>query len=118
MRLIKTAYTRLKSLQASPDQSFFSVVTNSGIAFWGTKELRKVFDDRPDELLCQMQPSCDVPSGHRILSSTVTVIQAESNKKTKKKTKKKTVEKAKGKSAQVNKAKQSDKLSQSKKIKK
>jgi len=43
MRLIKTSYTRFKSLQSSPDQSFFSVVTNSSIAFWDTEELKAAF---------------------------------------------------------------------------
>lgn len=51
MRLIKTDYTRFKSLQASPDQSFFSVVTNSSIAFWGTEALRETFAGRPDDLM-------------------------------------------------------------------
>lgn len=40
MRLIKTNFTRFKSLQASPDLSFFSVVTNNSLAFWGIKELK------------------------------------------------------------------------------
>ena len=60
MRLIKTDYKRFKSLQASPDQSFFSVVTNNGIAFWGTEELKAAFDQRPNDLMFKMLPSKEI----------------------------------------------------------
>ena len=36
MYLVKTDFTRFKSLQASPDHSFFSVLTNSSVAIWST----------------------------------------------------------------------------------
>ena len=77
MRLIKTEYTRFKSLQASPDHSFFSVVTNSSIAFWGTDALKETFDGRPDDLMAQMRPTMDVPQSQRLLCSACTIIQAD-----------------------------------------
>ena len=49
MFLVKTDFTRFKSLQASPDHSFFSVLTNSSVAIWGTQALKKVFDENPDD---------------------------------------------------------------------
>ncbi len=61
MRLIKTDYIRLKSLQASPDNTFVSVVTNNSIAFWGADELKSAFDQKADDLLQRLAPNLDVP---------------------------------------------------------
>lgn len=60
MRLIKTDYKRFKSLQASPDQSFFSVVTESSVAFWGTKDLKAAFEARPNDLMFKMLPQKEI----------------------------------------------------------
>lgn len=49
MRLIKTDYIRLKSLQASPDCTFVSALTNNSLAFWSADELRSAFDQEADD---------------------------------------------------------------------
>ena len=48
MRLVKTDYTRLKSLNASPDYSFISAVSNSSIVFWSAAELKAAFADEDE----------------------------------------------------------------------
>lgn len=61
MRLVRTPFTRLKSLQASPDGSFFTAVTNESIAIWGTDDVKEAFDERPDDLMCRIEPTNDIP---------------------------------------------------------
>ena len=75
MRLVKTDYTRFKSLQACPDHSFFSVLTNQSVAFWGTEALKEAFDAKPDDLMQMMRPTVDVPQTQRLLCSAVSIIQ-------------------------------------------
>ena len=75
MRLVKTDYTRFKSLQASPDHAFFSVLTNRSVAFWGTEALKEAFDAKPDDLMQMMRPTVDVPQTQRLLCSAVSIIQ-------------------------------------------
>ena len=87
MRLVKTDYTRFKSLQACPDHSFFSVLTNQSVAFWGTEALKEAFDAKPDDLMQMMRPTVDVPQTQRLLCSAVSIIQPDQQvtKTTKKK---------------------------------
>ena len=98
MRLVKTDYTRFKSLQASPDHSFFSVLTNSSVAFWGTEALKEAFDAKPDDLMQLMRPTVDVPQTQRLLCSAVSIIQPERQIVKKSKAKK-----SKDKKANINK---------------
>ena len=60
MRLVRTPYTRLKSLQASPDGSFFCAVTNRSVALWGTEQLERAFEERPDDLMCRVDPTTEI----------------------------------------------------------
>ena len=75
MRLIKTDYIRLKSLQASPDYTFVSAVTNSSLAFWSTDELKSAFDQEAQDGLQRMEPTLNVPQSQRLLCSTVTIVK-------------------------------------------
>jgi len=75
MRIVKTDYRRFKSLQTSPDSSFFSVVTNKSIAFWGREELKKAFDASENDLMIEVAPTRDIPQSQRVLCSTVTIIK-------------------------------------------
>ncbi len=61
MRIVKTQYRRFKSLQTSPDSSFFSVVTNNSIAIWGREELKKTFDMCKDDLMIEIAATRDIP---------------------------------------------------------
>ena len=97
MRLVKTDYTRFKSLQACPDHSFFSVLTNRSVAFWGTEALKEAFDAKPDDLMQMMRPTVDVPQTQRLLCSAISIIQPD--KQVMKTTKKKKDNKAKSNAA-------------------
>ena len=61
MRIVKTNFTRCKSVQASPDHRFVSVVTNNSIAVWGMEELKASFDKRPDDSLHKVEPTVEIP---------------------------------------------------------
>ena len=43
MRLVKTNFTRLKSLKASPDGLFITALTNCSVAVWSAANLKKAF---------------------------------------------------------------------------
>jgi len=75
MRLIKTDYIRLKSLQASPDCTFVSALTNNSLAFWSADELRSAFDQEADDGLQRLEPSLEVPQSQRLLCSSVTIVK-------------------------------------------
>ena len=51
MRIIQTDFRRLKSLQASPDGLFFSVVSNESIAFWSMDDVDAAFAKNENDLM-------------------------------------------------------------------
>lgn len=77
MRLVKTNYIRLKSLNASPDFSFITAVSNSSIVFWSAEELKAAFseDSGSADLMLRLDPTSEVPQSQRVLCSSVTIIQ-------------------------------------------
>lgn len=77
MRLVKTNYIRLKSLNASPDFSFITAVSSTSIVFWSAEELKAAFDEDAGsaDLMLRLDPTSEVPQSQRVLCSSVTVIQ-------------------------------------------
>ena len=56
MHIVPTTYKRLKSLKASPDQSFVSVVTERSLALWGKSQLLDAFKQKSEDLMCEIDP--------------------------------------------------------------
>ena len=77
MRLVKTDYKRLKSLRASPDGSFLTVLTDSSIAIWSAADLKEAFEEGKNDLMRRLEPTKEIPTTQRLLCSTVTVIRDE-----------------------------------------
>ena len=87
MRLIKTSAKRLKSLQASPDSSFFSVITDTSVAIWSNADLSEAFASEDSDMMQRLKPTHEIPTAQRLLCSSVTIITEQEKKTIVKKTK-------------------------------
>lgn len=78
----------MKSLQASPDGLFFSVVSNESIAIWSMADVEEAFAKSENDLMCKLAPTRDIKQSQRVLCSTVTVLKDPQQKVKVKKVKK------------------------------
>ena len=61
MRIVETTYKRFKAVEASPDFSFFTALTNESITFWNMQAFRDELAKQTDEdAMCEMKPQRDI----------------------------------------------------------
>lgn len=76
MHIIQTEQTRIKSIRAAVDSSFFVSLTATGVQVWNTAEFIKSASEMKDDHMIKLSPQAGFEYQQRLLAVEINLITA------------------------------------------